>query len=250
VAKRRITRTLLLIGLLSPLTMGEHRSVKFASMHGRVTDLFGEVLNEPDWSGVILKLPQQHPGKAKLGFYHLDVTDAKGRLSVEGKLVKTAYADAQGSYRADQLPGGQYRIEVDVPNYGSGNTWFVYVADGEDLTKDIGVPLGYTHTMLPAEVTGAVMGPGRKPVVGATVTLINAFDVEEVLQTTTDADGKYSFRSMSDGQFLVYASKPGFLISVNKSLVVKGRHVVDFDLSALPAPGTCLDCPSSRLAEQ
>ena len=82
---------------------------------------------------------------------------------------------------------------------------------------------------------GTVKDVAGRPVKGATVTMINLYDPSESQQIRTDATGDYDLRSMQEGDYSLYASKPGFAVA-SKSISIRNGDHKTFNL-VLPTGG-------------
>jgi uncharacterized surface anchored protein len=185
-------RSLLFMALLVyPITT--YAQDERASVQGRVSTLWGEPIRE-----------------AEVAFYQLE--GIRG-ISPTEKLMQKATTDEQGLYKISGLPWGQYRVNVSLSGFGYTEVWRFYLWRGANRVLDIGVPIGYTHSLEPIVVSGLVQQADKVAVEAATVTLINAFDSRESQQLRTDKAGRFRFELIQPGQYIVYAAKPGFLMN-------------------------------------
>lgn len=163
-----------------------------ANVRGRISTLWGEPI-----------------GEAEVAFYELE--GIRG-ISAAEKLVGKTVTDKLGDYRINGLPFGQYRVDVNLAGFGHSEVWRFYLWRGANRVLDIGIPVGYTHSLAPIIVSGSVQQRDKASIEGATVTLVNAFDSTESQQARTNKAGRFQFDLIQPGQYVIYASKPGFLI--------------------------------------
>jgi protocatechuate 3,4-dioxygenase beta subunit len=86
-------------------------------------------------------------------------------------LVKTATTDEQGNYKIENLPPGQYRVNIELRGFGHTEVWRFYLWRKARRVLDIGVPIGYTHGLTEITVKGQVRGEKGKILEEATITL-------------------------------------------------------------------------------
>jgi hypothetical protein len=190
--KALCTFGLLILVMMS--TSGREKT-ESASVEGRVTNLSGFSI----------------PG-IRVRFYLL--LFEKGIIvSAEGRLIDTAITDESGYYKLGGLPPGQYRVVIAEPGFAEVDMWRVSLPRGVKKELDIGVPTE-THGLTVFSVTGRVEQIDKTPLEDATVTVVNAFNHDEMWQTRSDKNGLYKITLIQAGQYLVYTSKPGFQVSV------------------------------------
>ena len=83
----------------------------------------------------------------------------------------------------------------------------------DNVELDFGLVAGYLGDAIPTEVRGAVRRKDKTPLQGATVTIANAFSKGLVTKARTDRAGRYQANVNYPGQYIVYASKPEFIVS-------------------------------------
>lgn len=191
--KIRILIFLFALFLTVPAVMGQDEAP--ASVQGRISTLWGEPLEE-----------------AEVSFYLLEWD--KGQIvSAEGRFIQRAVTDKQGNYKVSNLPWGQYRIRVVLRGLGNAEAWRFYLWRGANRVFDMGIPIGYDHHLAQVIVNGVVRDTNKVAIAGATVTLISAFDSSRFDQVKTDKEGRYEFKLIQPGQYILYAAKPGFIVS-------------------------------------
>ena len=111
------------------------------------------------------------------------------------------------------LPWGQYRIRAELRGLGYAEAWRFYLWRGANRVFDIGIPIGYDHHLGQVIINGIVSDTNKMSITDATVTLICAFDGSRFDQVRTDKEGRYEFKLIQPGQYILYAAKPGFIVS-------------------------------------
>lgn len=163
-------------------------------MQGRIVDLWGDPI----------------PG-AVASFHRLNFE--KGQLvSAVGIHQMTTVSDGNGNYAFRGLPSGEYRVSVELRGFRKAEVWRFYLPAGGNEVLDIGLEVGVFTEWRRPEVSGTVLGTDNKPLKDATVTAISALSPNIVEQTRTGDDGRYRIELQTSGQFIVYASKPGFAV--------------------------------------
>jgi protocatechuate 3,4-dioxygenase beta subunit len=175
-----------------------------ASVRGRVTTLWGEPIET-----------------AEVAFFQLE--GIQGNSPTE-KLIRRATTDKNGDYKIEGLPWGQYRVDVGLFGYGHTEVWRFYLWRGAKRILDIGIPMGMLDGISQMQVRGTVKDVAGRPVNDATVTMINPYDPSKSQQVRTDATGNYDLRSMQEGDYSLYASKPGFAVASKTISIRNGDH--------------------------
>ena len=154
-------------------------------------------------------------------------------LNAAGNVVSTQTTNSNGNYLFTNLDAGTYSVQFVKPagydftvanngadgtdsdaNQISGNTGTYTLASGDDnRTVDAGLKV---PAPLPGSVSGTVLedrdnnGTGDSPIAGVVVVLKNPAGVV-VGQTTTDANGNYSFSNVPAGNYMVEQTNlPGY----------------------------------------
>ncbi len=137
-----------------------------------------------------------------------------------GDISLTTTTDENGNYSFENLLPGNYTVTIDATPAGMEQTFdldglgtpdnaSIALADGENNNN---VDFGYTGAgsigdtiFFDADNSGGET-PGDAGIPGITVTLtgdVNNDGIEDVLTTTTDADGRYLFENLRDGTYTV-----------------------------------------------
>jgi hypothetical protein len=210
-------KRILLLGLLC-LAVGAFSALaqnndEPASVSGRVTTLWGEPLET-----------------AEVIFFQLEGIQGN---SPNEKLIRRATTDKNGEYKIDALPWGQYRVDVSLRDYGHTEIWRFYLWRGAKRVLDIGVPMGMLDHISQMQVRGTVKDVKHRPVKNATVTLMNLYDPSESQQVRTGTDGSYLLHSMQEGDYSLYASKPGLAVA-SKTISIRNGDRKTLDLVVSP----------------
>ena len=180
------------------------------SVYGRVMDLFGTPL--PD--AVV------------------EVTIGKNSQKVS---VRTRL---DGSYLVPDLPVGEVSVVAKSQGFRPETETLLLHADGQVLL-DFGLEAGSIADPPPVELSGMVQQASKAPVKDATVTVMNAFNRRLIRIVKTDSRGRYQVEFNNGGQYLVYVSKLGFLVStaavVLPSAMPRRRQI---NLVLLPVSGS------------
>lgn len=83
----------------------------------------------------------------------------------------------------------------------------------EEVLLDFGLEAGSVADQQPVELSGTVQQSSKAPTRDATVTVVNAFNRQLTRVVKTDGLGRYQVEFKSGGQYVVFASKLGFLVS-------------------------------------
>jgi protocatechuate 3,4-dioxygenase beta subunit len=183
----------LLLSIVVTSSVAATQESDLARVSGRVTDLRGFPLED-----------------VEVQFFELE--GIRG-VSAKEMLVKTVVTDEQGNYKVSGLPAGQYRVNVEARGFGHTEVWRFYLWRNAHRVLDIGVPIGYTHSLVEISVIGQVRMTNGAPLEEATVRLVNAYDPGEEQQVRTNRLGKYKIDLVQPGQYIVYVIKPGYAVS-------------------------------------
>lgn len=136
-----------------------------------------------------------------------------------GEVVASVVTGGDGWYHVDDLPGGTYTVTVAAAGHRPSATQLSTV-DGEESAHDVELDSA-------AELTGVVRS-GRLgvPVPEARVSLVDPAG-EVVAVTTTDAEGRYRFTDVPEGDYTLVTS--GFA-PVSAPLAVSAGHAVSRDV--------------------
>lgn len=181
----------------SPITIQSDAAT--ASVYGRVTDLFGTPLS-----------------------------DAVVEVTADDSLQKFSVRTKQdGSYLVQNLPTGEVRLAIKLQGFRPETDTLSLLAD-EQVPLDFGLEPGDIADQPPAKLSGTVYQPNKAPIKDATVTVISAFNRRLIRVVKSDSQGRYQVEFKNGGQYVAYASKPGFLVSTDAAVVP----------SAMPRRGT------------
>jgi protocatechuate 3,4-dioxygenase beta subunit len=86
-----------------------------------------------------------------------------------------------------------------------------FVPKGGSRILDIGLGLALTDGLQEIKVRGAVRGKDGAPIRNASVTFSSVFSPQRWDQTRTNEAGEYEFSLTQPGQYVLYATKPGFI---------------------------------------
>jgi hypothetical protein len=117
----------------------------------------------------------------------------------------SASSDGGGQYEITHIPAGAYHISARCAGFRPYDS---EVTLDSNANVDIPLQIGRYGSM--PTIEGMVSGPGGKPLEGAHVEIISPFDKDVRLTATTQANGHYSVVVPVGGQYVLYASKPGF----------------------------------------
>src|SRR5947209_1318357 len=103
---------------------------ELAKVKGRVTDLMGNLIDQ-----------------AEIQFFKLeDVRGIPNRgIPKSETLVRRVVADRQGTFNIEEMPWGQYRVDVALTGFGRTEVCRFGLWRAANRVLDIGLPLGYEH---------------------------------------------------------------------------------------------------------
>ena len=150
-------------------------------------------------------------------------------LDADGNLVKPVTTDANGKYVFTNLLPGSYGLTFTIPagysetvkkagddravDSDGAETWPVLKQGQDDMTVDLGLiadgTIGDTLFWDVDNNGGSAPSGADKPLVGVTVklTYTTPAGVEKTLTTVTDENGKYSFKDLAPGDYVVTVDK-------------------------------------------
>jgi hypothetical protein len=203
-----ITAVALIVGVAFTM-LAEPRPLT-ASVQGRITDLFGS----PVAVSVVevISAGREQPFRAR--------------------------TDEQGNYKFGSLPTGQLTLTVHSAGFLQEERT-TFLSSGEQQVLDIGLEVGQLSDLPPIEISGTVRQQ-NSALQDATVTIVSAFNQRLIKQVKTDATGRYKVSVSNPGQYVIYASKPGFVVNATTVLLPtqlpRERRTVDLMLAPLRSP--------------
>jgi hypothetical protein len=147
-------------------------------------------------------------------------------------------ADNLGAYDIRNLPAGRYKVLIRSLGFATEER-SLRLWDGEQVILDVGLSTGGAD-LPPIKVGGTVRLPDNTPVEDATITVANAFNQRLVQKVRTDKQGHYTVSVDNPGQYIVSASKAGFIVNavvkVLPATLPRQRLEADFVLTLLRLP--------------
>ncbi len=186
---------------------------ELATVRGQVTTLWGEPCEE-----------------VTVSFYQLE---GIWGISPTEKLIKQAKTGKNGEYSVTDLPWGQYRVDVSFQGYGHTEVWRFYLWRNAKRVLDLGVPMGMLDHVSQMKVSGKITYDNGNAVENATITLANAHNLSKMQQARTDSSGNYSFEEIQIGDYVVWATKPGYALATTSVRLGNGEQKV-VNLKLLP----------------
>lgn len=145
-------------------------------------------------------------------------------LSLEGAgLNAGGRADADGQYRFAGLRPGEYKLRLQLPD-----ELISYKAERVVKAGQRGCVQEVFYVTDNGRVSGRITDPDGKPVAGLGVMIVDATGMNLELSgngvnTKTDADGRYSFRGLPPGEYLMGANVHGALRAIDAAEQSKGQ---------------------------
>ncbi|HZQ92132.1 MAG TPA: carboxypeptidase-like regulatory domain-containing protein [Terriglobales bacterium] len=201
-----------ILGLLAISPHAYSSPASLGSIEGKVTDLFGRSIS----SAKVEVMWPQLPGINRL----------------------STVSDKNGAYKLLSVRQGDITISVISPGFHEEQRSF-YLSPGEKRILNVGLRVGELTDFPSLKVTGAVHSTNGVAMRNADVTIMNCFNEQLGKQVKTDHEGKYQVELSRAGQYLVYASAPGFSVAVT-TLVLRGvpneSHEINLSLSPMREP--------------
>jgi len=154
-----------------------------ASIAGHITDLFGSPL-----SGAVIEVSAKQPKN----------------LSVR--------TDKDGGYVIHDLPEGVVTVTAVAQGFRP-ETRALTLRVAETALFDVGLEPMSIADQPPVRLTGTIRNNDKAPVNEVALTVLNPFNSRLIKNAKTDSTGRYGVEFDNGGQYVVYASKPGFLAS-------------------------------------
>jgi hypothetical protein len=157
--------------------------------------------------------------KVELSFYK--ITGDKIN-PISQSLIGKFKADQRGEFQIEGLPLGIYRVHVENGDFCCVDIPIFYLYTNQARILDVGLPLALTDGLRRITVKGKITGLSNKPIDNATITFINAFDFQNCDQVRTNTNGDYELTTFQPGQYILYAFKPGFIVSATVIALYEG----------------------------
>jgi hypothetical protein len=152
-------------------------------------------------------------------------------------IIRRAKTNSDGRYSFVGLPVGVYLVYLEsvtpalrefkeVPTLPAGSTF----------EADFGYEVGSIGECPLHFVIGRVTDARSSPLMGAKVSVLNAFNQRRVLSAKTDKDGIYKIGLCNSGQYIVFVNTPHVEVSV-KTVSFEPNETskrVDFSVTLLP----------------
>lgn len=165
-------------------------------------------------------------------------TDPDGPLALEGQVLdeqdqpvagarvristsppRTVETDTDGSFTIDKLLGRSYRLTARAGDKIGGPATVKVVANPDPVVIRLRPGVALTVNVSDAAT--------KKPIAGATVTLVDGSEITE----TTGADGKAVFRGLDDGWTTVMASAPRYGAATGTKTISVGDKAATLELA-------------------
>jgi hypothetical protein len=132
------------------------------------------------------------------------------KIMIEGGGVRReAFTDAEGKFQASDLPAGRYKVKADLPDYLGG-------AESEVELHASGCGDVLLNATWSGQLSGRVTDDGGAPVKGLAVNLVSAdagpveiLPYDKKITAFTDADGRYEFKWLAPGNYLLVVNPEG-----------------------------------------
>ena len=149
-----------------------------------------------------------------------------------------ATADELGAYGITNLPAGRYKVMISSLGFATEER-SIRFWNCEQVILDVGLSTGGAD-LPPIKVGGTVRRSDNTLVEDATITVANAFNQRLVQKVRTDKQGHYTVSVDNPGQYIVSASKAGFVVSavvkVLPATLPRKRFEANFVLTLLRLP--------------
>ncbi|MBM7553900.1 carboxypeptidase regulatory-like domain-containing protein [Thalassobacillus pellis] len=153
-------------------------------------------------------------------------------LDLNGVLIATGFANAEGNYTIGNLPVGTFTVVANAPSFGQVITG-IDLEPGEELAN-----INFVLVPNPGSINGQITNlTTGNPIEGATVTILDGISQLPVSVTTTTLFGNYTVSGLSPGPYIVTASRTGFGTGQLGAFVLSDTTVTA-DIALTPNPGT------------
>jgi hypothetical protein len=109
-----------------------------------------------------------------------------------------------GEFRLENLARGRVEVSIELAGFRTGQ--HTVTLDSGENVLDSSIALGRVAEVAPHRIGGVVRTSSGRPLAGATVSLLGAFDHTRLAQVRTDSMGSYQIETVDSGQFLLVAS--------------------------------------------
>ncbi len=146
------------------------------------------------------------------------VSGATVRITA-GPTIAEIGTDAEGRYTLAPLVPGLYSLRVTADGYRAAEAGGIRVEAGQERRVDFTVRRGEEPRF--GTVSGTVTDADRRPIAGATVTVIAG---PTIRSSVTDGEGRYRLEELLPGNYALRASKDGYLPQTRETPVVAGQN--------------------------
>jgi len=135
-------------------------------------------------------------------------------IEVSGNQIKnlSVRSDKDGGYLINNLAEGTVTVTAVARGFRP-ETRSLTLNAGETTRFDVGLEPMTIADQTPVLLTGTIRNNNKAPLVEVTLTVLSPFNSRLVKNAKTDSTGRFRFEFNNGGQYIVYASKPGFLAS-------------------------------------
>ncbi len=164
--------------------------------------------------------------------------------SATGSFLASTVSDPSGAYAFDELAPGQYEARAFADGFAGEFGGFTIVSG--QATR-----YSFALSRLLGRLTGTVTDLFGRPLASSVVT-IHPYDNygPELASALTDANGRYDLGALAPANYVLVASRSGYLAAQTSALVNVGETtIVDFVLPAQsnPVDGTIIDAEGNPI---
>lgn len=134
-----------------------------------------------------------------------------------------------GEFEFSPLSPGAYALSVKLEAFFDRQV-DLNVPRGMTIERTIGLRVISNDTPPAATVIGRVRDSAGRPVKGARVSAIGVFSGALVDGASSTADGRFRFQIVDGGQYLFFASRPGFVSSAVTKAIEGDQVSLEFEL--------------------
>lgn len=127
--------------------------------------------------------------------------------------------DGDGKYELSNLPAGHLTIRINSRGFLREER-SIQLTNDEPVLVDFGLEAGRLMDLPVIKVSGTIYGPKGTPLRDAAIGIRSAFKNSIVFVGRTDGQGRYLLEIHTPGQYIVSASKPGYVISTKVILLM------------------------------